>query len=156
MSRLSETSLSKWYVGCCSCCYCYCCCCSCSCCCCCCSVINVYSFLQLPLLEPHGKLLFNNNLLQIYSLFTSVDYIINYENAQNTLRTVIRESRTFSQFLRGCLKDPELDCKDLHDFLIMPVQRIPRYPLAFVFVVLFMVVLLVAPVLDFGDWIFSL
>jgi len=69
---------------------------------------NVFVEL-LPLLEPH------------------VDYIINYENAQSTLRDVVRESRTFSQFLRSCLKNPELDCKDLHDFLIMPVQRIPRY-----------------------------
>jgi RhoGEF domain len=60
-----------------------------------------------------------------------VDYIVNFENAQNLLREATRDSLAFSMFLRASLQNPDLECKDLADFLIMPVQRIPRYPSPF-------------------------
>eukprot|EP01111_Echinosteliopsis_oligospora_P011941 TRINITY_DN4042_c0_g1_i2.p1 TRINITY_DN4042_c0_g1~~TRINITY_DN4042_c0_g1_i2.p1 ORF type:complete len:130 (-),score=17.79 TRINITY_DN4042_c0_g1_i2:10-399(-) len=39
----------------------------------------------------------------------------------------MRDLPAFAQEIRNCLKNPDLDCKDLVDFLILPVQRIPRY-----------------------------
>jgi hypothetical protein len=53
---------------------------------------------------------------------------VNFEYAQTLLKDAIRDSASFAMFLRASLSNPDLECKDMADFLIMPVQRIPRYP----------------------------
>eukprot|EP01113_Clastostelium_recurvatum_P015810 TRINITY_DN1890_c0_g1_i7.p1 TRINITY_DN1890_c0_g1~~TRINITY_DN1890_c0_g1_i7.p1 ORF type:complete len:1255 (+),score=381.73 TRINITY_DN1890_c0_g1_i7:97-3861(+) len=54
------------------------------------------------------------------------DYIVNYNQSQQALRTCMKIPQ-FASFIKVCMDKPELDYKDLNDFLIMPVQRVPRY-----------------------------
>jgi len=61
-------------------------------------------------------------------LKTYTDYINNYDNAQTTL---IRcsENKAFAKFLFKTSQDPICGGQSLFGYLIMPVQRVPRYAL---------------------------
>eukprot|EP01111_Echinosteliopsis_oligospora_P001761 TRINITY_DN12573_c0_g1_i1.p1 TRINITY_DN12573_c0_g1~~TRINITY_DN12573_c0_g1_i1.p1 ORF type:complete len:233 (-),score=35.90 TRINITY_DN12573_c0_g1_i1:79-777(-) len=53
-------------------------------------------------------------------------YIYNYERGQETLRANMPNTE-FSKFLNSRMKLSRLGYKTLDDFLILPVQRVPRY-----------------------------
>jgi len=65
--------------------------------------------------------LFMGEFLKAYS-----DYISNYENAQSTL-IICSENKSFAKFLERVSQDPICGGESLMSYLIMPVQRIPRY-----------------------------
>ncbi|KAL6044748.1 RhoGEF domain containing protein [Balamuthia mandrillaris] len=52
-----------------------------------------------------------------------------YDKAVDTLHRVKASYPTFANFLKMCNKYPECKGKSLANFLVMPVQRIPRYTL---------------------------
>eukprot|EP00002_Diphylleia_rotans_P002280 TRINITY_DN1144_c0_g4_i3.p1 TRINITY_DN1144_c0_g4~~TRINITY_DN1144_c0_g4_i3.p1 ORF type:complete len:544 (+),score=111.42 TRINITY_DN1144_c0_g4_i3:60-1691(+) len=62
--------------------------------------------------------------LKIYT-----QYINNYDNAINTLRRQLDRRDMFFDLVETYQKNPKCCGLNLHSFLIMPVQRIPRYVL---------------------------
>lgn len=62
--------------------------------------------------------------LKTYSL-----YVNNFSNASELLEKQQRKNARFKEFLAQCKQDPRVLSKGVIDFLIMPVQRIPRYSL---------------------------
>eukprot|EP00026_Physarum_polycephalum_P001605 Phypoly_transcript_01607.p1 GENE.Phypoly_transcript_01607~~Phypoly_transcript_01607.p1 ORF type:complete len:989 (+),score=174.08 Phypoly_transcript_01607:163-3129(+) len=65
-------------------------------------------------------------LSHIEMLQPHMPFVVNYEKAQQVLATCSK-NKEFSAFLRRRMSSSELDYKTLDDFLILPVQRIPRY-----------------------------
>jgi len=55
-------------------------------------------------------------------------YVNNYNNAMEVLKKCL-ETPEFDDFLKKASKNPQCNKLDLPDFLIMPVQRLPRYQL---------------------------
>ncbi|KAL6078366.1 Rho guanine nucleotide exchange factor (GEF) 17 [Balamuthia mandrillaris] len=55
-------------------------------------------------------------------------YINNYDNAHKRVKK-LSNSAAFKTFLQQCKSRPECNSLGLHDHLIMPVQRLPRYEL---------------------------
>eukprot|EP01114_Cavostelium_apophysatum_P019575 TRINITY_DN6346_c0_g1_i1.p1 TRINITY_DN6346_c0_g1~~TRINITY_DN6346_c0_g1_i1.p1 ORF type:complete len:515 (-),score=99.42 TRINITY_DN6346_c0_g1_i1:4-1548(-) len=55
-----------------------------------------------------------------------VQYLLNYTQALLTLNKCMQSQR-FALFIENTLLRPELKHQDLRDFLILPVQRLPRY-----------------------------
>ncbi|CBN80121.1 pleckstrin homology (PH) domain-containing protein [Ectocarpus siliculosus] len=62
--------------------------------------------------------------LKMYS-----EYVNNFDTARERLTALERDNSSFSAFLTACEK--QKPCRGLHlrDFLVLPVQRIPRYRL---------------------------
>jgi hypothetical protein len=93
-------------------------------------MVSVYEIAPLPPLtsshSPFFILFYFKNVIS--HIFFPVDFIVNFEYAQTLLKEAIKDSASFAMFLRASLSNPDLECKDMADFLIMPVQRIPRYP----------------------------
>jgi hypothetical protein len=56
------------------------------------------------------------------------DYVNNYNAAMNLLKEQM-ENSDFAAFLVKCEKDPRCNFADVGDFLIQPIQRMPRYQL---------------------------
>ncbi|GAM29316.1 hypothetical protein SAMD00019534_124920 [Acytostelium subglobosum LB1] len=66
-------------------------------------------------------------MLEQLPLFESyIEYIINFESAQTSLKKAMTSSN-FASFVKTAESNAQLGDLDLHDLLIMPVQRIPRY-----------------------------
>jgi len=61
-------------------------------------------------------------MLRVYQTYMS-----NYLNALTELRENKITNSAFREWLKKTQKDPKLNYKKLEDFLIMPVQRVPRY-----------------------------
>ncbi|KYQ92196.1 pleckstrin (PH) domain-containing protein [Tieghemostelium lacteum] len=77
-------------------------------------------------------LCFGEKILEQIPLFECyIDYIINYEYAQKTLKKLTQSSKALSEFIKAGENKPELDDLDIGDLMIMPVQRIPRYIMLF-------------------------
>ncbi|CAN0332102.1 unnamed protein product, partial [Ectocarpus sp. 13 AM-2016] len=57
------------------------------------------------------------------------EYVNNFDAARERLTALERDNASFSAFLTACEK--QKPCRGLHlrDFLVLPVQRIPRYRL---------------------------
>jgi arsenate reductase-like glutaredoxin family protein len=71
-----------------------------------------------------GDVFVNNaNGLKLYT-----DYVNNYDNALATLGEC-QTKKKFRKYLEACRARPECQQLDLPSFLIMPIQRIPRYQL---------------------------
>jgi len=68
------------------------------------------------------------NFVPYLKLYT--DYINNYNNSLTTLSN-LRSSSNFGSFLEKLEKQPEVQRLQLNAYLILPVQRIPRYKLLF-------------------------
>jgi len=68
------------------------------------------------------KILEHIPLLECY-----IDYIINFEYAQKTLKRLLSSNSSFANIVKNGQTKKELEDLDLNDLLIMPVQRIPRY-----------------------------
>jgi hypothetical protein len=65
----------------------------------------------------------NANALKLYT-----EYVNNYNHALEVLAKCQRKEK-YSRFLESCQQRPETQRLDLPSFLIMPIQRIPRYQL---------------------------
>lgn len=60
--------------------------------------------------------------------FTSyIDYVTNYSTSISALKEYAAEREEFAEFLKQRLSLPEVHYSVFEDFLILPVQRIPRY-----------------------------
>eukprot|EP01120_Amphizonella_sp_Union-15-10_P014879 TRINITY_DN740_c0_g1_i1.p1 TRINITY_DN740_c0_g1~~TRINITY_DN740_c0_g1_i1.p1 ORF type:complete len:583 (-),score=85.14 TRINITY_DN740_c0_g1_i1:32-1780(-) len=84
-------------------------------------------------LENHSKEL-NSNFGSIFLKFAPglhlySSYINGYDNAIKTIEKCKSESKIFDQFLSNTSRDPICQRKQITDFLITPIQRIPRYQL---------------------------
>ncbi len=60
--------------------------------------------------------------LKMYTQFAS-----NSEEAMRLLRDLQEKNSTFSAFTAECMANPRCRGQSLDSFLIMPIQRIPRY-----------------------------
>jgi hypothetical protein len=58
-----------------------------------------------------------------------IDYVNRYETALQTIQKLRESSDVFSHFLDENQQDPDSQRRNIQDFLIMPIQRIPRYVL---------------------------
>eukprot|EP00160_Parvularia_atlantis_P006207 Unigene15400_Nuclearia_a/m.46020 Unigene15400_Nuclearia_a/g.46020 ORF Unigene15400_Nuclearia_a/g.46020 Unigene15400_Nuclearia_a/m.46020 type:complete len:523 (+) Unigene15400_Nuclearia_a:5-1573(+) len=58
-----------------------------------------------------------------------IDYVTNYDQANERWQTLRKTNRTFEQVLQEAKRSPRHTQIDLTGYLIMPVQRIPRYVL---------------------------
>jgi hypothetical protein len=58
-----------------------------------------------------------------------IDYVNRYETALQTIQKLKESSDVFSRFLDENQQDPDSQRRNIQDFLIMPIQRIPRYVL---------------------------
>jgi len=56
-------------------------------------------------------------------------YINSFDNANKRVTELQNSSKKFSQFLNDCKERPECKKLDLVSYLIMPIQRLPRYEL---------------------------
>jgi len=65
-------------------------------------------------------------LSHIDTLQPHMPFVVNYEKSQQVL-AACSKNKEFSAFLKRRMTSAELDYKTLDDFLILPVQRIPRY-----------------------------
>jgi len=63
------------------------------------------------------------DFLKVYT-----QYVNNYNTAITTF-IGLKRTEKFAHFLQTCAKDPKVKDADLTSFLILPVQRIPRYVL---------------------------
>mmetsp|Transcript_4307 Transcript_4307/g.15157 ORF Transcript_4307/g.15157 Transcript_4307/m.15157 type:complete len:783 (+) Transcript_4307:172-2520(+) len=66
-------------------------------------------------------------LVTFMKIYTS--YISNYNHAVKELETSTRNNPKFAAFVANAMEDPRCNGLSLASFLIMPVQRIPRYSL---------------------------
>jgi len=57
------------------------------------------------------------------------EYVTNFNVASNVLNELRQKNSAFANYLKRVENDPALNKLDLISFLIMPVQRIPRYNL---------------------------
>jgi len=57
------------------------------------------------------------------------EYINNYNNAIETMSRCLEESEEFRDFLQQGRNDPETRGLDVTSFMILPIQRVPRYQL---------------------------
>eukprot|EP00968_Pinguiococcus_pyrenoidosus_P027384 scaffold7375_cov268-Pinguiococcus_pyrenoidosus.AAC.34 len=55
------------------------------------------------------------------------DYLQNYENALEKVSELSQRSSAFDRIVQAGANDPRCRGKNLTSYLIMPVQRIPRY-----------------------------
>jgi hypothetical protein len=55
------------------------------------------------------------------------EYINNYNNAIETMSRCLQESEDFREFLAQGRADPESRGLDVTSFMILPIQRVPRY-----------------------------
>lgn len=62
------------------------------------------------------------NLFEVFSKYTN-----NFPRANHLLQQLIKKNRNFEVWLDEREKNTELRGRRLQDFLIMPVQRPPRY-----------------------------
>jgi len=67
------------------------------------------------------------HLTDFFKIYT--EYINNYNNAITTLEKCKKEKPLFAEFLKKLAHHPDCKRLDLTALLIMPIQRIPRYPL---------------------------
>ncbi|KAL9644511.1 hypothetical protein ABK040_009375 [Willaertia magna] len=58
-----------------------------------------------------------------------VEYVNGYNQAMNTLRYLRKENKDFGRFLNETKKLPESKNLSLESYLILPIQRLPRYEL---------------------------
>jgi hypothetical protein len=58
-----------------------------------------------------------------------IDYVNRYETALQTIQKLKESNEVFARFLQENQQDPDAQRRNIHDFLIMPIQRIPRYVL---------------------------
>jgi len=58
---------------------------------------------------------------------TYTKYVINHPEAIATLNERTRKNKGFASFLKKCKTRPDLKNQTLESYLIMPVQRLPRY-----------------------------
>jgi hypothetical protein len=89
--------------------------------------------------EQELQALKHNNTLylklgQVFRLFAPsmklyIDYVNKYEGAIQTIDKYKAQNSYFVNFLRETNEDPESQRRGIGDFLIMPIQRIPRYVL---------------------------
>jgi len=56
-------------------------------------------------------------------------YVNNYDIAVRTFSKCLQTKPEFNKFIQECYGRPELKFRDVFDFLIQPVQRVPRYVL---------------------------
>eukprot|EP01117_Protostelium_nocturnum_P012279 TRINITY_DN451_c1_g1_i1.p1 TRINITY_DN451_c1_g1~~TRINITY_DN451_c1_g1_i1.p1 ORF type:complete len:1064 (-),score=484.82 TRINITY_DN451_c1_g1_i1:37-2904(-) len=61
-------------------------------------------------------------------MFIYSAYCTNKENSSSTLEKLRKDNQAFSKWLKELFKDPELKL-DIGAYLVMPVQRLCRYPL---------------------------
>ncbi|PRP78452.1 hypothetical protein PROFUN_13685 [Planoprotostelium fungivorum] len=54
-------------------------------------------------------------------------YVVNYNKSIATVKNLISTNPAFQTFVEDCMKDPRGNDLHLTDYLIMPVQRLPRY-----------------------------
>ncbi|KAK2949744.1 putative RhoGEF domain containing protein [Blattamonas nauphoetae] len=54
-------------------------------------------------------------------------YINNYTNSQNTIADLQKNNKAFRKFLMECSQNPASLNFPIESFLILPVQRLPRY-----------------------------
>ncbi|KAL9647384.1 hypothetical protein ABK040_011748 [Willaertia magna] len=67
-------------------------------------------------------------LSQITPFFkTYTTYVNNFENSQSTLERLKREDRRVKEFLMLCHKQKKTKGNQIGSYLILPIQRIPRY-----------------------------
>ncbi|KAI9189171.1 hypothetical protein H9P43_000599 [Blastocladiella emersonii ATCC 22665] len=76
--------------------------------------------------HPHQYL---SDLFLSFSPFLNVykPFVINYPSALKTLDRLSRDSADFAKYLQDALLDPRTNGLELRSYLILPVQRIPRY-----------------------------
>jgi len=60
--------------------------------------------------------------MKLYTAYGS-----NYENALNAVQNLSKKNQRFAQFLETCMQTPSFGGLTLSAYLIMPIQRIPRY-----------------------------
>ncbi|KAL0479205.1 hypothetical protein AKO1_008027 [Acrasis kona] len=56
-------------------------------------------------------------------------YINHYDDSQVLLQSLLKSNKKLQDFLEKCHNEPDLRSQQLGSFLVMPVQRIPRYRL---------------------------
>lgn len=76
----------------------------------------------------------SNTIGQLFKLYAPsmklyIDYVNRYETALQTIQKLRESSQVFEHFLEENQKDPDSQRRNIQDFLIMPIQRIPRYVL---------------------------
>ncbi|KAK2964174.1 putative Guanine exchange factor for Rac 30 [Blattamonas nauphoetae] len=54
-------------------------------------------------------------------------YLKNFTNSQNTLADLQKKNKAFRKFLQQCSQHPDANSFPIESFLILPVQRLPRY-----------------------------
>lgn len=100
------------------------------------SVIDIiynYNFLFLEELKERVSCWNADSQVSDIFLFIShffkayTEYINNYENSVQTLRNCVDRNVKFEKWLEGASKRPSCNGHQLSSFLIMPIQRIPRY-----------------------------
>src|SRR5690554_4367338 len=57
------------------------------------------------------------------------EYVNNFTTGIELLKSEIQSNPKFAEFVKKCENSPESNYQDLNDFLIQPIQRIPRYQL---------------------------
>jgi hypothetical protein len=62
--------------------------------------------------------------LKTYTVYSS-----NYQNSINTLEKCFAKNAAFVKFLKECKEKPASRSLNISAYLIMPIQRIPRYVL---------------------------
>lgn len=74
------------------------------------------------------------NLAELFQLFADnihyySEYLSNYEPAMKSRGGLLTKNRRFAEFIKEVEQDPRLENQGIESFLILPVQRIPRYRL---------------------------
>lgn len=98
-----------------------------------CKIIRGYNQLLLQDLEKRltewsdTQLLGDVFLTMVVFLKTYTQYINDFDTSRATLKRMQEENEAFTKLLQELDSDPKTGRQILKDFLIMPVQRIPRY-----------------------------
>ncbi|KAI9189173.1 hypothetical protein H9P43_000601 [Blastocladiella emersonii ATCC 22665] len=78
----------------------------------------------------HTKQFISDVLMGVFPyLYAYKAYVINYGSALRLLETRVQDSPEFARFVSECQRHPALCGLTLDAYLILPVQRIPRYVL---------------------------
>lgn len=58
-----------------------------------------------------------------------IDYVNNYGNTIKLIKDYEKSNENFKKFLQSNMEDVDCQLRGIQDFLIMPIQRVPRYVL---------------------------
>ncbi|KAL6061069.1 ensconsin isoform X5 [Balamuthia mandrillaris] len=94
------------------------------------TIHGIHKKLLLDIKQSSDAISFSNSLLAFFpflKMYTT--YINSYDKADKRLKELVKGSKKMENFLEECKKKPECRSLDLSSYLIMPIQRLPRYEL---------------------------